>query len=147
MWAISRRIDHGDATKRDDFWEGSPRARRPARDQDAGPDGGDLAELNPLIAAGCEFDLRRTIIGRQGSVAKALARLSPCDHDMIARRDDVRAGMAQPWPRHLDHSPGCTTHSPPDDRSLDRPPSEGAIALASDIGMAGPPRRAMIATP
>lgn len=26
MWAISRRIDHGDATKIDDFWEASPDA-------------------------------------------------------------------------------------------------------------------------
>jgi len=26
MWAISRRIDHGDATKVDDFWEASPDA-------------------------------------------------------------------------------------------------------------------------
>ncbi len=26
MWAISRRIDHGDATKADDFWEASPDA-------------------------------------------------------------------------------------------------------------------------
>ena len=26
MWAISRRIDHGDATKIDDFWEASPEA-------------------------------------------------------------------------------------------------------------------------
>ena len=26
MWAISRRIDHGDATKIDDFWEASPGA-------------------------------------------------------------------------------------------------------------------------
>jgi hypothetical protein len=26
MWAISRRIDHGDATKLDDFWEASPDA-------------------------------------------------------------------------------------------------------------------------
>ena len=31
MWAISRRIDHGDATKIDEFWEASPEAaqRRP----------------------------------------------------------------------------------------------------------------------
>lgn len=28
MWAISRRIDHGDATKIDDFWDASPDARR-----------------------------------------------------------------------------------------------------------------------
>lgn len=28
MWAISRRIDHGDATKLDDFWEASPQARQ-----------------------------------------------------------------------------------------------------------------------
>jgi quercetin dioxygenase-like cupin family protein len=26
MWAISRRLDHGDATKLDDFWEASPEA-------------------------------------------------------------------------------------------------------------------------
>ena len=26
LWAISRRIDHGDATKLDDFWEASPDA-------------------------------------------------------------------------------------------------------------------------
>jgi hypothetical protein len=26
MYAISRRLDHGDATKIDDFWEASPRA-------------------------------------------------------------------------------------------------------------------------
>src|SRR6478752_5980751 len=26
MWAISRRIEHGDATKLDDFWEASPDA-------------------------------------------------------------------------------------------------------------------------
>jgi uncharacterized cupin superfamily protein len=31
MWAISRRIDHGDATKIDDFWEASPDARQHAR--------------------------------------------------------------------------------------------------------------------
>ncbi len=32
MWAISRRLDHGDATKIDVFWEASPEAvqRRPA---------------------------------------------------------------------------------------------------------------------
>jgi mannose-6-phosphate isomerase-like protein (cupin superfamily) len=30
MWAISRKIDHGDATKLDDFWEASPDARRHA---------------------------------------------------------------------------------------------------------------------
>jgi mannose-6-phosphate isomerase-like protein (cupin superfamily) len=28
MWAISRKIDHSDATKIDDFWEASPDARR-----------------------------------------------------------------------------------------------------------------------
>jgi mannose-6-phosphate isomerase-like protein (cupin superfamily) len=28
MWAISRRLDHGDATKIDDFWEASPQARQ-----------------------------------------------------------------------------------------------------------------------
>jgi mannose-6-phosphate isomerase-like protein (cupin superfamily) len=28
MWAISRRIDRGDATKLDDFWDASPHARR-----------------------------------------------------------------------------------------------------------------------
>ena len=28
MWAISRKIDHGDATKIDDFWEASPEARQ-----------------------------------------------------------------------------------------------------------------------
>jgi len=26
MWAVSRRIDHSDATKIDDFWEASPDA-------------------------------------------------------------------------------------------------------------------------
>jgi mannose-6-phosphate isomerase-like protein (cupin superfamily) len=26
MWAISRKLDHGDATKIDDFWEASPEA-------------------------------------------------------------------------------------------------------------------------
>jgi mannose-6-phosphate isomerase-like protein (cupin superfamily) len=26
MWAISRRLDHGDATKIDEFWEASPDA-------------------------------------------------------------------------------------------------------------------------
>jgi mannose-6-phosphate isomerase-like protein (cupin superfamily) len=26
MWAVSRKIDHGDATKIDDFWEASPEA-------------------------------------------------------------------------------------------------------------------------
>ena len=26
LWAVSRRIDHGDATKLDDFWEASPEA-------------------------------------------------------------------------------------------------------------------------
>jgi mannose-6-phosphate isomerase-like protein (cupin superfamily) len=30
MWAISRKIDHGDATKIDDFWEASPDARQRA---------------------------------------------------------------------------------------------------------------------
>ena len=30
MWAISRKIDHGDATKIDDFWEPSPQARQHA---------------------------------------------------------------------------------------------------------------------
>jgi mannose-6-phosphate isomerase-like protein (cupin superfamily) len=30
MWAISRRIDRGDATKIDDFWEASPDARQHA---------------------------------------------------------------------------------------------------------------------
>jgi mannose-6-phosphate isomerase-like protein (cupin superfamily) len=30
LWAISRRIDHGDATKIDDFWEASPDARQSA---------------------------------------------------------------------------------------------------------------------
>ena len=28
MWAISRKLDHGDATKIDDFWEASPEARQ-----------------------------------------------------------------------------------------------------------------------
>jgi mannose-6-phosphate isomerase-like protein (cupin superfamily) len=28
LWAISRRIDHGDATKLDDFWEASPTAQQ-----------------------------------------------------------------------------------------------------------------------
>jgi mannose-6-phosphate isomerase-like protein (cupin superfamily) len=28
MWAISPRIDHGDATKIDDFWDASPHARQ-----------------------------------------------------------------------------------------------------------------------
>ena len=28
MWAISRKIDHGDATKIDDFWEASPQVRQ-----------------------------------------------------------------------------------------------------------------------
>jgi mannose-6-phosphate isomerase-like protein (cupin superfamily) len=28
LWAISHRIDHGDATKIDDFWEASPDARQ-----------------------------------------------------------------------------------------------------------------------
>ena len=31
MWAISRKIDRGDATKIDDFWEASPDARQHAR--------------------------------------------------------------------------------------------------------------------
>jgi len=30
MWAISRKIDRGDATKIDDFWEASPEARQHA---------------------------------------------------------------------------------------------------------------------
>ena len=30
LWAISRRLDRGDATKIDDFWEASPRARQRA---------------------------------------------------------------------------------------------------------------------
>ena len=30
MWAISRKIDHSDATKIDDFWEASPDARQHA---------------------------------------------------------------------------------------------------------------------
>jgi len=30
LWAISRRIDHGDATKIDDFWEASPDAAQHA---------------------------------------------------------------------------------------------------------------------
>jgi hypothetical protein len=30
MWAISRKIDHGDATKLDDFWAASPDARQHA---------------------------------------------------------------------------------------------------------------------
>jgi mannose-6-phosphate isomerase-like protein (cupin superfamily) len=28
MWAVSRKLDHGDATKLDDFWEASSRARQ-----------------------------------------------------------------------------------------------------------------------
>ncbi len=28
MWAVSRRLDHGDSTKLDDFWEASPEARQ-----------------------------------------------------------------------------------------------------------------------
>jgi len=28
LWAISQKIDHGDATKIDDFWEASPQARQ-----------------------------------------------------------------------------------------------------------------------
>jgi mannose-6-phosphate isomerase-like protein (cupin superfamily) len=31
MWAISRKIDEGDATKIDDFWEASPDARQHVR--------------------------------------------------------------------------------------------------------------------
>jgi mannose-6-phosphate isomerase-like protein (cupin superfamily) len=31
LWAISRGIDHGDATKIDGFWEASPEARQHAR--------------------------------------------------------------------------------------------------------------------
>ena len=30
MWAVSRRLDRGDATKLDDFWEASPEARQHA---------------------------------------------------------------------------------------------------------------------
>jgi mannose-6-phosphate isomerase-like protein (cupin superfamily) len=30
MWAISRKLDHGDSTKLDDFWEASPDARQHA---------------------------------------------------------------------------------------------------------------------
>ena len=30
MWAVSRKLDHGDATKLDDFWEASPHARQHA---------------------------------------------------------------------------------------------------------------------
>ena len=30
IWAISRKIGHGDATKVDDFWEASPHARQHA---------------------------------------------------------------------------------------------------------------------
>jgi mannose-6-phosphate isomerase-like protein (cupin superfamily) len=30
LWAISRKIDHSDATKIDDFWEASPEARQQA---------------------------------------------------------------------------------------------------------------------
>jgi mannose-6-phosphate isomerase-like protein (cupin superfamily) len=30
MWAISRKLGHGDATKLDDFWEASPQARQHA---------------------------------------------------------------------------------------------------------------------
>jgi mannose-6-phosphate isomerase-like protein (cupin superfamily) len=30
LWAISRKIDHGDATKIDEFWEASPDARQHA---------------------------------------------------------------------------------------------------------------------
>jgi mannose-6-phosphate isomerase-like protein (cupin superfamily) len=28
LWAVSRRLDHGDATKIDDFWEASPQAEQ-----------------------------------------------------------------------------------------------------------------------
>jgi mannose-6-phosphate isomerase-like protein (cupin superfamily) len=28
IWALSRQLDHGDATKVDDFWEASPQARQ-----------------------------------------------------------------------------------------------------------------------
>ncbi len=28
MWAISRKLDHGDATKIDEFWDASPDARQ-----------------------------------------------------------------------------------------------------------------------
>jgi mannose-6-phosphate isomerase-like protein (cupin superfamily) len=28
LWAISRKLDHGDSTKIDDFWEASPQARQ-----------------------------------------------------------------------------------------------------------------------
>ena len=28
MWAVSRRVEHGDATKIDDFWEASPDAKQ-----------------------------------------------------------------------------------------------------------------------
>jgi hypothetical protein len=28
LWAVSRRLDHGDATKLDDFWEASPDAEQ-----------------------------------------------------------------------------------------------------------------------
>lgn len=28
LWAVSRRLDHGDATKLDDFWEASPKAEQ-----------------------------------------------------------------------------------------------------------------------
>ena len=30
MWAVSRGLDHGDATKIDEFWDASPRARQHA---------------------------------------------------------------------------------------------------------------------
>jgi mannose-6-phosphate isomerase-like protein (cupin superfamily) len=30
MWAVSRKIEHGDATKIDEFWEASPQARQKA---------------------------------------------------------------------------------------------------------------------
>jgi Mu transposase, C-terminal domain len=41
------------------------------------PEVADLAALNRLIRAGCEADLERTIIGRQETVAEALARERP----------------------------------------------------------------------
>jgi mannose-6-phosphate isomerase-like protein (cupin superfamily) len=28
LWAVSRRLDHGDSTKLDDFWDASPEARQ-----------------------------------------------------------------------------------------------------------------------
>jgi hypothetical protein len=30
MWALSRKLGRGDATKLDDFWEASPQARQTA---------------------------------------------------------------------------------------------------------------------